>query len=308
MPSSRHDEARGRNRGLRILTNVHSAVCLRRRPPRRTLLEVPSLPDSPPTSSRSFVVVAFVADANHILQPKLPTRCPHAKPNDPPCCVGIDYLRHRKTGPRHPLPVFRCSTHPRPRFTGYSPGFAPYQRQPLIPCATSGGLLRDAERGEVNLEDTLLHASRDAAKGERWPAEGPTLAAPACRRTQGRHLDLSERLLGLLPSQDDDLRQHIATALQVDGLSLRDAAASRGRCWSTRGKAIAQVLDELTVNDGLLDRLMAAGHMAGLWPAAQRWDRDNCCHQARPASSPRNRRVRDGPDLGQRPAHEETPP
>jgi len=281
---------------------------LRRRPPSHTSYGAASLPDSPPTSTQTFVIVAFIADADAVLHPVLPTQCPSAASADGRCRLRIDHYRDRKTGPTHALPVFRCADHPERRFTGYPPGFAPYQRQPVIFYSASGTLLRDAEHNKICLDATLFQASRDAAVGIRWPKQGALFNLPS-QRTQERHLDQIMDLLGVHPAQDDAARERQATCLDVDALAIRDAAATaaKTRCWTQHGRAAGAVLNELCLDDKLLDRLMNAGHEAGLWPAPQRWDIFGRCHRRAPTAQPRKRRVRDGPDLGQRPAHEESP-
>ncbi|MDP2958880.1 MAG: hypothetical protein Q8N53_20820 [Longimicrobiales bacterium] len=183
----------------------------------------------------------------------------------------VDHYRARKSGPRFAVAVVGCSAHPLGRYTLYPPGHVPYGRKPAVPCSPSGGLLRDAVTGEPPWEATLFAAAVDAAGGERWPSDSPA-GDPRRWRTQGRRLELAGRLVGVHAEIDDAARERIATRLGVPTLRLRTAAREWAASWTMRGAAVLAVLLAVSVDGALLDRILAAGALGGLWAEPRRWD------------------------------------
>jgi len=57
-------------------------------------------------------------------------------------------------------------------------------------------------------------------------------------------------------------------------MTLRMAAQARTQRWQAQGGAVVTVLATLPIDASLLDRVLAAGMVAGLWPRPQRWDAD----------------------------------
>jgi hypothetical protein len=215
-------------------------------------------------------VAPYAPDEAGVLRVVLPQRCAHAKASQT-CSLFINHLRDRQTGPGYPLAVVGCSRHPVGRYTLYPPGHIPYGRQAVVRCRPSGSLQRDRSTGQPVWEDTLLGAAVDVASGQRWPAHSPA-DDDRRRRTQGGRLELTGKLLGVHPDVDARSRERIATRLLVPTLRLRDAAGGWAASWQPRGAAILCVLQTLPVDGSLLDRLLAAGAVAGLWPEPQRWD------------------------------------
>jgi len=169
--------------------------------------------------------------------------------------------------------VVRCATHPVHCFTLYPPGHFPYGRQALARCSVAGPLLLvDATTRQPQWAGTVLHAAVRAASGELWPPHCASSISPAVRRTQGRHLDLAARLLGIHPSLDDGQRERIATRLRVPTMTLLSAACRWTTSWTLRGAAIVLVLAALLADGSLLDRLVSAGYAAGLWAQPRRWE------------------------------------
>ena len=205
-----------------------------------------------------------------MLRVVLPERCVLATGGQR-CRVFVDHYRDRKTGPGFPVAVVGCSRHPQGRFTLYPPGHVPYGRQAVVPCSPSGPLLREAATGHPLWQATLVGAALDAAEGRRWPSHSPA-DDERRRRTQGCRLARAGHLLGVHPELDARCRERIATRLQVPTLTLREAARGWAPSWQARGAAIRAVLMALPVDGGLLDRLLAAGAVSGLWPSPQRWD------------------------------------
>lgn len=217
-----------------------------------------------------FATTTYEADKEAVLRPVLPSRCVYATGAET-CSMFVDHYRARKSGPRFPIAVVGCSAHPQGRYTLYPPGHVPYGREAAVPSSPSGGLLRDAATGAHPWETTLFAAAVDAADGERWPSDSPALD-PRRRRTQGRRLELAGRLVGVHAEIADAARERIATRLGVPTLRLRSAARNWTRSWTRRGAAVLAVLLAVSVDGSLLDRLLAAGALGGLWAEPRRWD------------------------------------
>lgn len=182
--------------------------------------------------------------------------------------MAVDHWRPRKTGPRHPLMVVRCSVH-HVAFTVYPPGHVPYGRVPLMHVGSDGSTVRDA-----TWTGTLFEAAIDAAEGRawerpvrRWNGEtpDPALVVPGDWSTQLSRLDLGVRCLGLASDLPGPIRYQIARALGVDTLLLRETCAwMTAGGYQARGQAVRTVLDALGPTPKL-DRLLHAGHLAGAW-------------------------------------------
>ena len=125
-----------------------------------------------------------------------------------------------------------------------------------------------------------MAAAVDANKGDLWPEEERWCKRPAAgrRRRQGRHLAMADRLTGVHPQLDQRQRERIAARLGVAALTLIEGARRWGRSWRNRGAAILAVLSAIPSGASLLDRMLAAGAVSGLWDshqprrAPQRWD------------------------------------
>ena len=220
-----------------------------------------------------FATTTYEADKDGTLRSVLPSRCVFATGAET-CSMFVGHYRPRKSGPRFPIAVVGCSAHPHGRYTLYPPGHVPYGREPAVPSSPSGGLLRDAATGEPVWEATLFAAAVDAAGGERWPSDSPA-GDPRRRRTQGRRLELAGRLVGVharVAEIDDAARERIATRLGVPTLTLRTAAREWAASWARRGAAVLAVLLIVPVDGALLDRILAAGALGGLWARPRRWD------------------------------------
>lgn len=217
-----------------------------------------------------FAIAPYEPDDEGTLRPVLPERCVFATAAET-CSPFVDHYRDRKTGPGHPLAVVGCRCHPHKRYTLYPPGHLRYGRQQVVPCRPSGSLQQDPDTGQPAWEETLFAAALDAAQGQRWPAHSPA-EDERRRRTQGCRLTVAGTLLGVHPELDSRTREWVATQLRVPTLTLRDAADQWATSWQARGGAIRTVLQALPLNGSLLDRLLAAGAITGLWPSPQRWD------------------------------------
>lgn len=214
-----------------------------------------------------FAVAPYAPDDAGVLQVQLPERCVHAGPRET-CSLYIDHRRVRKTGPGFPLAVVGCTRHRASRYTLYPPGHVPHGRQAVVPCSPIGPLLQGRVSGQPPWPATLFGA---AAGRAGWRSHG-SVDDVNRRRTQGRHLERSGDLLGVLPDIDSRIQERIATRLQVPTMRLRTAAHAWTRRWQTQSDAVITVLTALPIDGSLLDRVLAAGMIAGLWPQPQRWD------------------------------------
>ena len=221
-----------------------------------------------------FATTTYKAGNNGVLRPELPSRCVFAT-GAQTCSIFVDHYRLRKTGPCFSLAVVGCSIHPRGRYTLYPPGHFPYGRKPVAPYSPSGEVLLNVATSRPLWETTIFDAAMDAANGERWSSDSPWDDSRR-RRTQGRQLELTGRLIGVHPKLNGDVQERIATRLAVATMTLLNGAKTWAVGWKMRGEAILAVLAAIPKQVSLLDRLMAAGAVGGLWAMRhpQRWDAD----------------------------------
>ena len=221
-----------------------------------------------------FATTAYTADNDGVIHPELPSQCVFATGTQT-CAIFVDHYRFRKSGPRCSLAVVGCTKHPYGRYTLYPPGYFPYSRAPMAPYTLSGELLLNPVTGQPLWESTLFAAGVDAATGERWPEESLS-DDPRRRRTQGSRLQLAGGLLGVDPQLDEGDRERIATCLSVATMKLISGAKIWASDWKHRGTAILSVLLSIPVQTSLLDRILAAGALSGMWAGRDphRWDAD----------------------------------
>lgn len=206
----------------------------------------------------------------------MPQSCVHASHGDSACELVVHHQRARKTGPQIPVTVMQCRTHRR-AFTLYPLGHIPYGRVAVAPVGLDGEVLFSTE-------------SEPEAGGQRSPAWratqfGSAFAAihdPTIKLTDPRwwatemdeRLAPSAALLGVHPSLSVPVADAIAFRLEIPRLVLRQAADeyahARGR--ADRGRVLVGVLDQLSADACLLDRVLAAGACAGCWGTVTRWD------------------------------------
>lgn len=206
----------------------------------------------------------------------MPRSCLGASPGDKACALTVNHLRERKTGPEIAIAVLRCGTHRR-AFTVYPFGHIPYGRVAVAPVALDGEMLFSRQGG----------AQPDGKERPAWEATlfGPAFAAvhgQAIKITDPRwwatetaeRLAVGAALLGIHPdlsAQDGDA---IALRLEIPRLVLRQAAGEyeRARGRAARSRVLLGVLDHLGAVGCLLDRVLAAGAVAGCWSTVTRWD------------------------------------
>ncbi|MEW6747897.1 MAG: hypothetical protein AB1486_34685 [Planctomycetota bacterium] len=231
-----------------------------------------------PKSRRPFLITPYHADPQGVLRPELPERCPYSKAGDNVTCeLRAHHERPRRTGPCFPLQVMTCAGHGH-GFTLYPPGFGPYQRRAVLRLGPDGSApLAEPERPplERDFAGTLFEAAVDASEGKAWSRD--SLQGPADRwwPTQGRHLELSTRLLGLAAETEDGERVKIASLLALDTLLLCEETdrLRQGAGYRARGLAIRRVLLALRGGVQRALRLLSCGQVIGQWGEVHEWDR-----------------------------------
>jgi hypothetical protein len=117
---------------------------------------------------------------------------------------------------------------------------------------------------------TVFRAALDASAGCFWDVEPDGYRQPR-RRTQIRWLDRAVAWLGLSPALCDDQRRQRGQALGVGTTALIQGAADlsvgpgESRRWRTCGQVVKDVLECLPGGDRVLEGLLKAGRLAGLW-------------------------------------------
>jgi len=228
---------------------------------------MPSYVLRPLASSHPVVVAPYKPDANGVLRPDLPLDCPLRPDGGEACSMSVDHWRERKTGPRYPLMVPRCSVHGK-AFTVYPPGHFPYGRRGLVRASPEGLEQADAHR---DWDETVFEGAVAAARKQTWPREADG-GSDWWWSTQGRLMVLALSLTGTHPDLAADLRHRIAETLRVPALLLFEQA-SRIRAnpgFVNRGSAVVAVLDRLF--GGVVRRLLVVGQLVGLWGRPLWWD------------------------------------
>lgn len=180
------------------------------------------------------------------------------------CHLTVNHYRHRSTGPGHRVLVMQCREHGC-AFTLYPCGYVPYARVAVAPVDEEGHLLTGAKPWA----GTVFGAALEAADGVEWHRDSPA-DDPRRRRTQGRHVEQAERLLGLRGLHTDDELAALASALGITALLLRDLGEA-GPELRSRGAAVAAALAAIPLGPGVLDAILRAGTRANLWGVAVRW-------------------------------------
>ena len=233
-----------------------------------------------PRARRDFVVTPYFPDAWGGLEPERPALCPLGVGGGGVCEIGEHHRRDRKTGPCFPLVVLSCRTH-RLGFTLYPPGHAPYQRQAVLRLGPDGSaVIGEGERPALwEYESTLFEAALWARTGRAGGRDSGAGPARLWWSTQGRHLQLALRLLGLARELDCRGRELLAQVLVVDVLLLHELAKGLEMCSGYRalGSAIGRVLEALHGGALRARRLLCSGHLVGHWGEPLHWDKVRRC-------------------------------
>ena len=215
----------------------------------------------------------YTVDAAGQIDAVMPSRCPTSVDSSRvgECRLALHHRRVRKTGPGHALCVVECRAHG-VAFTLYPPGYAPYRRQAVLKLTPDGEpICREGNAVATEFEDTVFAAALDAKEGKRWARETQDEVPERWWSTQGRHLQLTARLVGVALGLAEKTSESIATALSVGMLSLRELCQAKG--YRAIGAAVCSVLACLK---GLASRraqlLLVCGHLAGQWGEPLHWD------------------------------------
>jgi hypothetical protein len=201
----------------------------------------------------------------------------------------VNHWRERPTLELGQVLVLECRVHG-VCFTVYPMTLAPYQRAPTL-AATPDGREAPASPAEGSdhsrLQGTLFEAAEEARNAAKWysrePGNRKNVKAPEpgplrWRGSRLRQLERAESLLGLSLDLDDGARVERAAVLGVEALSLKQSsrAASHGTL-RERGRAVGAILEAMTptaagVPGCRLERLLWAGHQAGLWGRPWIWE------------------------------------
>jgi hypothetical protein len=211
--------------------------------------------------------------------------------------------RDRVTGPCFPLLVLRCTTHKR-AFTLYPLGHVPYGRAAIAPVAPDGTELRappDSPAGPAeSFRGTIFDAALDASAGHAWKREytGGGDWSDQWWGVMVRRLQALVFWLGLAPHLDPSRREERARALDLDLLILIETARLlEGRVgYRQRGTAVTAILREIQPGPRLLERLLIAGHFAGLWGQPLLWDTERKTLRSLAGEQWSLERARTGPD------------
>jgi hypothetical protein len=204
----------------------------------------------------------------------MPATCPQGSRGGKACDVRPHFLRPRKTGPCFPLTVARCHTHGC-SFTLYPPAFGPYLRAPVIGLSPDGTapVTKARDRGGLEeFEGTLFQAALDGAQRKAWARHSRAGVPERWWNTQGRHLALAQRLLGISSAIGARLRERIAAVLSIDHLFLRDQSRTAKDGYHARAKAVCAVLRRLKRRASAALRLLFSGRLIGHWALPYRWD------------------------------------
>jgi hypothetical protein len=237
-----------------------------------------SYPPEPPKRA-TFVVTTYRADAHGHLKPDIPDQCPVAATFDHPeaCCITSDHDRKRKTGPGHPIRVARCSVH-NITFTLHPPGFAPYRRQSVAVVGPDGAQVDTGETStlKARFSGTLFQAALDACQKIAWARDSSGAQHPnPLWSTQGRHLKLGLRLVGIANGLADRVREGIASALSIDMLTILGQlrlVGGVGQGYRAHGEAISSILELLPKPVSTAVALLRCGHWIGEWGEPLHWD------------------------------------
>lgn len=239
-------------------------------------------------SGRAFVVVDFEVGACGEWLPHRPAECFEGSPGGTACRLVVNHWRERPTLELGQLLVLECRVHG-VCFTVYPMTLAPYQRAPTLAATPDGReTCSSAEEGDrPRLQGTLFEAVEEARDGEKWysrePGNRKNVKAPQLgplrwRGSRLRHLERAESWLGMSLELDDAARVERATVLGVEAVQLKQAsrAASLGTL-AHRGGAVCEILEAMprsapSTPGCRLERLLWAGHQAGLWGRPWIWE------------------------------------
>jgi len=130
----------------------------------------------------------------------------------------------------------------------------------------------EGDRLQTDFTPSVFEAALDAKEGRPWARQSePDQDAPErWWPTQGRHLALGARVVGIARDLSDRARGGIAAVLLVNHLQLREGSRAVG--YRAVGQAICAVLTRMIGGARRALQLLVCGHLAGLWGEPLYWD------------------------------------
>ncbi len=173
--------------------------------------------------------------------------------------MGVHHWRPRKTGPEHAVAVAVCRTHG-VHFTLYPLGHVPYGRKTITPVAAAD------DAWKTTAFEAVMDASLGRPAWSRVPDGGPGWW------TQRRHIARAASMIGLgsATRQAERAFERLGVGLAVHARGVREYATAPG--FRARARAVAGVLDSVTLDAWVLWRLLGAGWLCGAWPRPWLWD------------------------------------
>jgi hypothetical protein len=206
--------------------------------------------------SKRFVTTEYFFDEVGRPGAEMPDHCPLGADGSM-CHIKEHCRRDRKTGPCHALVVAKCVPH-MVFFTLYPPGYEPYGRKKVAP-----------EQGREDWRETIFEAAIDAASGEpAWPRE---FDGGEGWWTQRRQIERASRRLGLVcpVRQAERVADALGVGVLVHTQARKDYASAGG--FRSRARAVVAVLDCMSLEAMVLERMFASGHLAGTSPEPWIW-------------------------------------
>jgi hypothetical protein len=121
-------------------------------------------------------------------------------------------------------------------------------------------------------EGTLFQAAIDGECRKAWARDSRDGAPDRWWSTQGRHIDLAQRILGIAGDIGARLRERIAGVLSIDALFLRDQSRKEKDGYQARARAVCAVLRRLKRRATAALRLFFCGRLIGHWGIPRIWD------------------------------------
>jgi len=128
------------------------------------------------------------------------------------------------------------------------------------------------DRQRTDFAQTVFESALDAKEGRAWAREPDSYddAPEQWWPTQGRHLALTARLVGIARDLSEPVRSSIAAVLSVNHLQLREGSRAAG--YRAVGQAICDVLEQMRGGARRALQLLICGSLAGLWGEPLYWD------------------------------------
>jgi hypothetical protein len=177
------------------------------------------------------------------------------------------------------LTVVQCHVHGC-GFTLYPPGYAPYRSQPVVKVSPDGSSREpDKATPDVLAGDfagTIFEAAVDGETGRSWARDSAPVFDAGDQTpdrwwsTQGRHLRLTSRLLGVARELCDSVRAAIASTLSVVCLERHEAGFATG--YRAISEAVCHMLRRVRRGSERAMQLLVCGHLIGQWGEPLHWD------------------------------------